>query len=88
MIKIDRAFVNRLGSTSDVSLVQAIQDVAMSIDAVTVAEGIEDPREMALLQDLGIGLGQGFGLTPPVDAATLTKLLNDPATNWIGLTSP
>lgn len=75
LIKIDRAFVSRLGLTDDPSLVQAILDVAASIDATTIAEGIETDGEANLLRGLGVELGQGFMLAKPMPAEALTKLL-------------
>lgn len=79
LIKIDRAFVSRLGTTRDSGLVQAILDVASSIGATTIAEGIEDGREMKILQDLGVGLGQGYHFARPIDSVEFAKLLHDHA---------
>lgn len=75
LIKIDRAFVSRLGLTDDPSLVQAILDVAASIDATTIAEGIETDEEAKLVRQLGVELGQGFLLAKPMPAEALSKLL-------------
>ena len=42
---------------------------------MTVGEGIERPREHALLVDLGCDLGQGFLLGRPLNAVHTTELL-------------
>lgn len=47
------------------SLAGALVRLADSLDAVVVAEGVETDRERKALLDVGIVLGQGFGLGRP-----------------------
>ena len=54
---------------------QAVLNVASSIHAKTVAEGIEDTSELRLLKDLGVDLGQGYYFSRPVPEAQLLELL-------------
>lgn len=76
VIKIDRSFVEGLGSTSkDSTVVRAIIDIARRIGATTVAEGIEAETELDTLRDLGCDLGQGFLFSKPVPAAEFAGLI-------------
>lgn len=79
LIKIDRSFVTALGATKDTSMVKAVLDVAASIHAQTVAEGIEDTGELHLLKDLGVDLGQGYYFSRPVPEAQLLEILANDA---------
>jgi len=40
-----------------------------------VAEGIEEPSQLALLRDLGADLGQGYFFSRPLDVAAVTALI-------------
>lgn len=53
------------------SLVTAVVAFARDTGAEVVAEGIETPAEHDTLVDLGVRLGQGFHLSPPVPADEL-----------------
>jgi EAL domain-containing protein (putative c-di-GMP-specific phosphodiesterase class I) len=47
-------------------------DLAHALGIATVAEGIETPRHLAMLQDLGCAYGQGYLWSPPVPAKEAT----------------
>ncbi len=49
--------------------------LADELGLTTVAEGIENAETVAWLRDHGCRIGQGFYLSPPVDAATLLALM-------------
>ncbi|MBN1173622.1 MAG: EAL domain-containing protein [Micromonosporaceae bacterium] len=67
-VKIDRAFVAYLDrSTDDLALVRAIVELGRSLRLQTVAEGIENDRQLAALRELGCALGQGYLLARPMD---------------------
>ena len=76
IIKIDKSFVDRLGSDrrSEV-LVGAIIDIARRLDMRLVAEGIETNAQSALLAALGCTLGQGYLYSRPVAPEDATRLL-------------
>jgi EAL domain-containing protein (putative c-di-GMP-specific phosphodiesterase class I) len=75
-VKIDRAFVAHLDhSADDVALVSAVVELARALRLHTVAEGIENDGQLALLRRLGCHLGQGYRLSPPLDPADLTAYL-------------
>lgn len=72
ILKIDRAFVSSIGeSTEDSALVRAIIKLAHTFHLQTVAEGIEDLRQLELLVDMGCTLGQGYYFSQAVDASAL-----------------
>jgi len=83
-LKIDRAFVAKLGSDSaDTSIVSAIVGLAHGLGIGVVAEGIETQAQLAVLRRLGCDRGQGFLFSPAVPAGTIDELLRgrlvDPA---------
>jgi diguanylate cyclase (GGDEF)-like protein/PAS domain S-box-containing protein len=72
VIKIDKSYVDALsGSAEAQRLVRGVIDLAHTLGAKTVAEGIEEPTEFDLLQSLGCELGQGFYLGRPMDPTQL-----------------
>jgi diguanylate cyclase (GGDEF)-like protein/PAS domain S-box-containing protein len=77
ILKIDRSFVDRLGGDrEDEALVGTIVRLGRSLGMTTVAEGIEDARQLSTLQDLGCDLAQGFFLSRPLPAADATRALS------------
>nr|WP_037472432.1 bifunctional diguanylate cyclase/phosphodiesterase [Simplicispira psychrophila] len=69
-LKIDRSFVmDTPGSSEDVAIVTAIIQMGRSLQLSTVAEGVETPEQIALMQRLGCDLAQGHGLSLPMNAA-------------------
>jgi diguanylate cyclase (GGDEF)-like protein len=66
-IKIDRSFVVRLGRDSRArAIVSAVGALGRDLGVVVVAEGIETEDQRALLLDLHVTQGQGFGLARPL----------------------
>jgi len=71
-LKIDRSLVLALGDHSDDSpIVAAVISFAHALGLSVTAEGIERPRQVKRLQDLGCEYGQGFLFSPPLSAAAL-----------------
>jgi diguanylate cyclase (GGDEF)-like protein len=77
IVKIDRTFVEHLsvGSRSE-SLISGIVDLSRRLGVSVIAEGIEDERQRARLQQLGCAYGQGFHLARPMPVARLRRYLN------------
>ena len=76
VLKVDRSFVDRLGGTAeDEALVHTIVRLGQRFAMTTVAEGIEDAGQLAVLREMGCDLGQGYFLSRPVPAAEATRLL-------------
>ena len=69
-VKIDRSFVETLeADPRDVAFVRVILGLADSLGLQVVAEGIENPRQHRLLEQLGCRHGQGYLFSPPRPAA-------------------
>lgn len=66
VLKIDRSFLNEVTSRrEDAAIVSAILAMAASLDLAVVAEGIEEPDQLAFLSDAGCEMVQGFLLAKP-----------------------
>ncbi|MDK2762234.1 MAG: EAL domain-containing protein, partial [Sphingopyxis sp.] len=81
-IKIDKRFVMTMrDSQRNFEVVKSTIDLAHSLGAVAVAEGIEDAETMTLLADLGCDVGQGYHLGKPQLFSELTATLSAPPQN-------
>ena len=75
-LKIDRAFVSRLGSGPEsLAIVRAIVALAKSLHMSVVAEGIETEEQLRLLRELGCDAGQGFWFSRPLELKRFRELL-------------
>jgi EAL domain-containing protein (putative c-di-GMP-specific phosphodiesterase class I) len=71
-IKIDKSFVTDLTSNPHVMAVaHATVRVIDSLGMTSVAEGIENPEELATLQAMGCHYGQGYLFAKPLPADQL-----------------
>ena len=70
VLKIDRSFVIPLADpalTREREIVKAMINLASSLGAVSVAEGIERPEELDMLAELGCNYGQGYLFWYPLE---------------------
>jgi diguanylate cyclase (GGDEF)-like protein/PAS domain S-box-containing protein len=75
-LKVDRSFVNALDADATrQGFVQAIVDLAQTLDVALVAEGMETAAQTTELRRLGCSVGQGFHFAPPLDPADVHELL-------------
>ena len=75
-IKIDRAFVSRLGDGgSAIGIVRAITDLAHALGMPAIAEGVETEAEWLALRELGCDGAQGWHIAAPMPAAQATDWL-------------
>ena len=71
-VKIDRSFIRDLyDDKSDRALVEAIITMANSLGLNVVAEGVEDEKQLAILNEIGCGCIQGYYFSRPVIGAEL-----------------
>jgi diguanylate cyclase (GGDEF)-like protein len=78
-VKIDRSFVAGLAdSENDRALVRATVQLAHSLGARAVGEGVEDEALAGVLRDLGCDYAQGYHLGRPMPADDLRALLGMP----------
>jgi diguanylate cyclase (GGDEF)-like protein/PAS domain S-box-containing protein len=77
-VKVDRAFVDGLGTDShDSALVAAIVAMAGALDLQVTAEGVETPVQLAALQAMDVPRAQGYLLARPMPADAITRLVAD-----------
>ena len=71
-IKIDKSFVTNLCRDPHVlAVAHATVNVIANLGMSSVAEGIEDPSEVAALQAMGCGYGQGYLFARPLEGDAL-----------------
>src|SRR5437764_5966291 len=74
--KIDRSFIANLsGSAHTQKIVRSVIDMTKSLDLQSVAEGIENQRQLEIVQALGCEIAQGYLFSRPVEAARITEML-------------
>ena len=75
-LKIDRSFVMGMDEgPQGVEIVRAVLKLGHTLGKSVVAEGVETPRQLKLLQHMGIDRGQGFLLSRPLRAEQVMELL-------------
>jgi len=75
-IKIDRSFGMRMNEEhDDVAIVRSTIDLSRNLGFDVVAEGVETREIWDKLQELGCQTAQGYYLSRPVPADTLTEWL-------------
>src|SRR5690606_8293776 len=86
-IKIDRSFVSGVGPNGeDSEILQTIISLAKNLRMKVIAEGIETPSQLSVLQHLGCDYGQGYLLAKPMNAAKAEAALYE-GRSWVPLTS-
>ena len=77
-IKLDRAFIARLGVTAEArAIVSALIRMAEALNLRVVAEGVETATQFEMLCELGCSEFQGFLFSRPTSPAAITTLLRD-----------
>jgi EAL domain-containing protein (putative c-di-GMP-specific phosphodiesterase class I) len=78
-LKIDRSFVRNLPrSKEDAAITQAIIRLARGLDLRVVAEGVENPEQLAFLRKEGCDEMQGFYLARPMAADDCLRQILQP----------
>jgi diguanylate cyclase len=76
-LKIDRVFVHGASASKESSLlVGAMVHVAHALGMQVIAEGVEDPADLAHMRALGCDAVQGFVLSKPLPAQAAMALLD------------
>ncbi|HEY9136976.1 MAG TPA: EAL domain-containing protein, partial [Terriglobus sp.] len=76
-LKIDRSFVmNMMQSSEKAALVRSIVALGQTLHLHVVAEGIETPEHLSMLQEMGCTLGQGYLFSKPLPAAKVASFLS------------
>jgi len=75
-IKIDRSFIMDMTKNEGAAaIVRAIAALAMSLNLITTAEGVETEEQFALVRSEGCTEAQGYLFSRPQPAADIDKLL-------------
>ena len=75
-LKIDRSFVMNLEENEhNQNIVKATINLSHTLGLKVVAEGIETPEQLAILQRLGCDYGQGYLFSKPVEADALEQIV-------------
>ncbi len=74
-IKVDRAFVMDIYKKSGAILAETIINLGQKLGLHTIAEGIEEPEQEAILKKLGCEEGQGYMYSKPIPAEQLEPFL-------------
>ena len=81
VLKVDKAFVDGIARDDEEwALAAAIFRLAASLGKRTVAEGVEEPSQLAHLRALGCERVQGYLFSRPVPLADFERLLAEQAT--------
>jgi diguanylate cyclase (GGDEF)-like protein/PAS domain S-box-containing protein len=76
IIKIDPSFVAGLGQDDTLSLLtRTVVQVGRDLGLQVIAEGIEQPRQLIALREMGCGYGQGFLVARPMGAPGVEALI-------------
>ena len=77
-LKIDRAFVSRIGQDNDsLEIIRTIVALAHNLNMDVIAEGVETPRQLAHLKALECEYAQGYYFGKPTDGETAWALVGD-----------
>jgi diguanylate cyclase (GGDEF)-like protein len=78
-LKIDRTFVDGLGmDSSDLSIVDAIANLARSLNLDVIAEGVETREQLEILHTLGANMGQGYLWSRAMPADEIVGWVGEP----------
>ena len=76
-LKIDRSFVGRIGEAAEnIEIVRTIVSLAENMGMEVVAEGVETLSQLTQLRSLNCRYGQGYLFSRPIDAESVTVLIN------------
>lgn len=76
-LKIDRAFISKIGSTKDNAIVYAIIAMGKAMGMKIVAEGVEHWTQIQYLQELGCDYFQGYYFSKPLNAEDTTQYIQN-----------
>jgi diguanylate cyclase (GGDEF)-like protein len=75
-LKVDQSFVHELTADPEgTQIVSAVISMGKGLNHRVIAEGVETQRQLAFLQALGCGEGQGFYFSRPIVPAQFAKLI-------------
>jgi diguanylate cyclase (GGDEF)-like protein/PAS domain S-box-containing protein len=86
IIKIDPSFVAGLGHDETLTLLtRTVVQVGRELGLRVIAEGIEQPRQLTALREMGCGYGQGFLVARPMAAPGVEALMKTAGVKTAGI---
>jgi diguanylate cyclase (GGDEF)-like protein/PAS domain S-box-containing protein len=79
ILKVDKSFVRSHEEGGKSDLLEAILNIGRVLSLVTIVEGIEEPAQLAAVEELGCDLTQGYLLGRPVPAEEAELMILDGA---------
>ena len=79
ILKIAQEFIGQTDSPEEWPFAAAIVALGRALGMTIIAEGVEEPGQLAHLRGLGCELGQGYLFAPPLDAEHARQYLIDQA---------
>jgi EAL domain-containing protein (putative c-di-GMP-specific phosphodiesterase class I) len=80
-VKVDQSFIAKMVETAGAEMVRAIVALAHTFHLDVVAEGVEQPEQVAMLRRFGCDHVQGYLYSPPVDVVRADALIG--AQPWL-----
>jgi diguanylate cyclase len=75
-LKIDRSFISQMATNEkSLSIVKAIIQMSKGLNLNTIAEGIENPQTLHLLQEMGCEMAQGYHWSKPLPVAEFESFI-------------
>jgi diguanylate cyclase (GGDEF)-like protein len=88
-LKIDRSFVNSMTERRDyAAIVHAIVALARNLGITLVAEGIESPEQVAMLQAMDCDTAQGYLFSKPLSVSDAESCLQRPKEQPLPVQAP
>jgi len=78
-LKIDRSFINLIGSNNNDSLIPTIIALAEQLNLRVIAEGVETADQLEKLRQLKCQMVQGYYFSKPLPANEFSALLHQTA---------
>ena len=75
-LKIDKAFISKIGQTKDNAIVNAIIAMGKAMGMNIVAEGVENIEQIQYLQQQGCDYFQGYYFSKPLNSKDCTEFLS------------
>lgn len=88
VLKIDKVFIDSLDSPRDLGLVASIISMGKILGMRVVAEGVEEPEQLAQLARIGCHYAQGYLFARPLPPAEFMEYASDAPLRIAALTSP
>ncbi|MEZ5244238.1 MAG: EAL domain-containing protein [Acidimicrobiales bacterium] len=77
LLKLDGTYVSGLGERkTDEAIVRHVASLARSLGIATVAEGVQDAKQVERLLEIGCELGQGYFFSEPQPPTIIASLLS------------